>query len=390
MKAEVIFISSLLVIAYAYIGYPALIFLISRLRHQPVRKAAITPSVSMIIAAYNEERDIASKLENTLALDYPSDRLEVIVVSDCSTDQTDEIVRSWAERGVILHRQSERHGKTIAQNRAAEIATGEILVFSDATTMYERDALKKVVRNFADPQVGCVGGQLIYADRSKTVVGRGCRSYWGYEKFIRECESRTGSLIGVSGCFYAVSRAVFTPLDRDMTSDFVIASDIYLKGLRTVYEPEAICTEDTNQRSRDEFRMRVRVIEQTLSAMRRYRAVFNLSRHPMFAFQMLSHKLLRYAVALLLIIAFISNAMLVGAATIYQLMFAGQCAFYTAAIVGWMRERAGARPGLLAFPYYFALANAATIAAFIKFARGEAHVVWEPLRDVGSSGRHSG
>src|SRR5262249_6474987 len=283
--AQVVFIAAMAMMAFIYAGYPALMFVISLMFKRPVRRDDITPRVSVIIAAYNEERDIAAKLKNTLALDYPRDRMEIIVASDCSTDRTDEIVRSFSAQGVILYRQPERFGKTVAQNGAVEIASGEILVFSDATTMYEPDAIRKIVRDFADPEVGCVAGQLIYVDASSSAVGKGCRSYWGYEKFLKRCESEVGSLVGVSGCMYAVRRTSHARLANDMIDDFVIATEIHLQDLRTVYDPEAIALEDTNHRAKDEFRMRVRVIKQTMSALGRYREALNPFRHKMFAFQ---------------------------------------------------------------------------------------------------------
>ena len=382
---EAVFIFSLALIGYACLGYPALIFLLSRLRERPVRKADISPKVSIIIAAYNERRDIAATIESTLALDYPAGKLEVIVASDCSTDGTDEIVRFFANRGVILHRQVARLGKTMAQNSAVEISSGEILVFTDATTRCQKDAVRKLVRCFADPEVGCVSSRLVYADRSETAIGLGCKSYWGYEEFIRESESRLDSLIGVTGCLYAVRRTSYTPLDHDMCSDFVIASEIHLKGLRTVNEMEAIAIEDTNNRIRDEFRMRVRIMEQTMNALSHYREVLNLSRHGMFAFQMLSHKVLRYGVSALLVVVLLSNLMLVGSSEIYQATLALQLALYGSALAGWILSRFGRRIGPLALPYYFVLANAAIIVAFVKHMRGEAHVVWEPLREATNS-----
>src|SRR5262245_30731830 len=193
--AQVIFVAAMAMISFIYAGYPALMFALSLMLKRPVRRADITPRVSIIIAAYNEERDIANKLKNTLALDYPRHRMEIIVASDCSTHRTDEIVRGFSARGVILCRQPERFGKTIAQNRAVNVSSGAILIFSDATTMYEPDAIRKIVRSFADPEVGCVAGQLIYVDGAASAVGKGCRSYWGYEKFLKRCESRIGTLI---------------------------------------------------------------------------------------------------------------------------------------------------------------------------------------------------
>ena len=379
---QVVFTAAIGLMAFIYVGYPALMFALSFIFRRPVRRADITPRVSVIIAAYNEERDIEAKLKNTLALDYPRDRMEIIVASDCSTDRTDEIVRRFKKRGVILHRQPDRFGKTVAQNRAVKVSSGEILVFSDATTMYEPDALRKIVRSFADPEVGCVAGQLIYVDAAASAVGKGCRSYWGYEKFLKRCESQVDSLIGVSGCLYAVRRICHARLANDMIDDFVIATEIHLQGLRTVYEPEAIAMEDTNRRAKDEFRMRVRVIKQTMSALRRYSKVLNPFRHKMFAVQMITHKLLRYSGPLLLIAALVSSGMASGSVEWLRLAFLGQLALYGAAAGGWVGERLKIKLWPLAIPYYFALVNVASFVAFLKALGGKTYVVWEPNRDT--------
>src|SRR5215475_6604231 len=336
---QVVFIAAIALMAFIYVGYPALMLALSFVFRWPVRKADITPRVSVIIAAYNEERDIGAKLKNTLALDYPRDLMEIIVASDCSTDRTDKIVRKFGKRGVILHRQTDRFGKTIAQRRAVKVSSGEILVFSDATTMYEPDALRKIVRSFADTEVGCVAGQLIYVDAAASAVGEGCRSYWEYEKFLRRCESQVGSLVGVSGCLYAVRRICHARLANDMIDDFVIPTEIQLQDLRTVYDPEAIALEDTNHRAKDEFRMRVRVIKQTMSALGRYRAVLNPFRHNMFAFQMIAHKLLRYTAPFLLIMALVASGLASGSVQWLRLAFVGQLALYGAAVIGWIAER---------------------------------------------------
>jgi len=381
MLAEIIFVGFAFLIVYTYIGYPMLVFLLSHLFSRPVRRDDFTPKVSVIIAAHNEERNLATKIENTLSLDYPPEKLEIVVASDCSTDRTDEIAQQYADRGVILHRLTERHGKTMAQKDAVKASSGEILVFSDATTNYQPDALRKIVRSFADSQVGCVAGQLFYVDRSATAVGRGCRSYWGYEKFIKRSESRLGSLIGVSGCLYAVRRSSYARIALDMSSDFVIATEIHLQGLRTVYEREAISFEETNRRGRDEFRMRVRVIEQTMSAIHKYREVLNPVRHGLYAFQMISHKVMRYAVPLFLIGMFAASAMVAPGLLVYRLIFLAQVAGYGCAAVAWALEQIGFRSRLLALPHYFVLANVASLIAFFKFLRGERYARWEPSRE---------
>lgn len=376
-----VFVASLVLVAFAYLGYPLVMFLISRVFRQPVRRAAITPRVSMIIAARNEEANIAGKLENALSLNYPPDRFEIIVASDASFDGTDEIVKSFADRGVILHRQEVRQGKTRAQHRAVGVSSGEILIFSDATTHYQQDVIHMLVRNFADPKVGCVAGQLIYVDGKASAVGQGCRSYWNYEKLLKSWESQTGSLIGVSGCLYAVRRSCQSKLDGDMIDDFVIATEIHMQGLRTVYEPEAISMEDTNHRTRDEMRMRVRVIEQTIRALIRYQEVLNPFKHGLYAFQMIGHKILRYSIPLLLLTALVANYFAWEVHRVFTITLGLQLAAYAAALVGFLGDRLGIRMGPLAIPYYFMLVNVATVLGFKKFLLGESHVTWEPVRE---------
>jgi len=191
---------------------PLLLSVVSKIRARPVSKGQFSPKVSVIITAYNEERDLAAKLENTLSLNYPKELLEIIVASDCSSDRTDDIARSFASRGVGLWRQSQRWGKTAAQNAAVEQARGEIILFSDATTLYEPDVLQVMMPSFLDASVGCVAGRLVYVDPGQSGVGLGARSYWGYETYLKRHESRIGSLIGASGCLYAVRRSAYVPL----------------------------------------------------------------------------------------------------------------------------------------------------------------------------------
>src|SRR6266446_10600984 len=180
VAAEIIFWLSATALGYTYAGYPLLLLIMSRLRPRKVTRSAFEPSVSVIVTAYNEERDLAAKLENTLALDYPRELLEIIVASDCSTDRTDKIARAFAERSVRLVRQPQRLGKTAAQNMAVAEARGEIILFSDATSLYEPEVLRVMMPSFADPTVGCVAGRLVYVDPSNSRTGRGALSYWGY------------------------------------------------------------------------------------------------------------------------------------------------------------------------------------------------------------------
>ena len=367
---------------YAYVGYPALVWAVSRLRPRAVQRAELTPTVTVVITAYNEERDLAAKLENTLALDYPEDKLEIIVASDCSTDRTDEIARSFARRGVRLHRQAERLGKTAAQNEAVALARGEIILFSDATTLYRADVLRALLPNFADESVGCVAGRLIYVDPTASGVGRGAKSYWGYETFLKTHESRACSLIGASGCLYAVRRAAYVPMYQEACSDFLIATKMVEQGLRAVYEPAAVCTEETNRRSDRELRMRVRVIAQTYTDLWRHRAMLNPLRAGFYAVELFSHKVLRYAVPLFLFLIFATSLALAPRSSFFTLLAFAQICFYASALAGLVAERAGVHTRLLALPHYFVLANLASLLAFVQFARGERYARWETARGV--------
>jgi cellulose synthase/poly-beta-1,6-N-acetylglucosamine synthase-like glycosyltransferase len=367
-------------LVYAYVGYPLLLVLMSRWRPRPVRTADLTPTITIIITAYNEEQALAAKIEDTLELDYPSSRLEIIVASDCSSDRTDEIVRQFAPRGVRLHRQLERLGKTAAQNAAVELAVGEIIVFSDATTLYERNVLRALMPNFADPTVGCVTGQLLYIDPAKSSVGHGTRSYWNYEFFLKKHESSVCSLIGVCGCLYAVRRSAYVPLYNEACSDFVIATKMVEQGLRAVYEPTAVCHEETNVETAKELSTRVRIMTQTFADLWRNRAVLNPFTSGFYAIELLSHKVMRYLVPAFLI-AILGTSMALAPRSIpFSLILAAQLAFYGAAALAGLLERSGWHSRLLAIPHYFVLGNVASLLAFYQFVRGERYARWDPIR----------
>ena len=378
---EVVFWLSVAAVGYAYVGYPLLLSLLSKVAAKPVKSQEWTPSVSVIIAAYNEERDLAAKLENTLALDYPASQLEIIVTSDCSSDRTDEIARSFAPRGVRLHRQEERHGKTAAQNAAVEKARGEIIVFSDATTHYQPDVLRLLTPSFADPSVGCATGRVIYHDDKESSVGAGTQSYWNYEFFLKKHESAVCSLIGVCGCMYAVRKSAYVPLYNDACSDFIIATTMVEQGLRAVYVPEAVCMEEPNRQARKELSARVRIISQTFADLWRNRSVLNPFSSGFYAIQLWSHKLMRYMVPVCLIAIFVSTAFLAPRSTFYAVLFVLQVCFYGAALVSSILERVGLNIRLLALPQYFVITNLASLIAFVKFISGERYARWEPSRE---------
>jgi cellulose synthase/poly-beta-1,6-N-acetylglucosamine synthase-like glycosyltransferase len=381
LVAKGVFWISILALGYTYVGYPLLVWVISRFAQRTVQRGVIEPTVSIIITAYNEERHLREKLQNTLYLDYPAEKTEIIVSSDCSSDRTDEIVREFAPRGILLHRQPNRLGKTAAQNEAVRLAQGEIILFSDATTLYQPDVLRKILPNFADPSVGCAAGRLIYVDPSQSNVGQGAKSYWGYESFLKRHESRACSLIGASGCLYAVRRSAYVPLYNEACSDFIIATKMVEQGLRTVYEPAAVCTEETNTRPDRELRMRVRVITQTYSDLWRHRTMLNPFKAGFYAVQLLSHKVLRYLVPVFLLSLLGASIGLAQTSIFYALVAGAQVFFYLTAVVSGLLEHFAVSIKLLSLPRYFVLTNLAALLAFYEFVKGNRYAHWEPIRD---------
>jgi cellulose synthase/poly-beta-1,6-N-acetylglucosamine synthase-like glycosyltransferase len=380
LAAEIFFGLSTAALFYTYAGYPLLLAVVSFLRPKTVHRDRFNPTATIIITAYNEERALTAKLENTFALDYPRHLLEIIVASDCSNDRTDEIVRAYSSRGVRLCRQPERLGKTAAQNAAVKQAGGEIVIFSDATSNYRPDVIRAIMPNFADVTVGCVAGRLVYVDPTGSRVGRGARSYWDYETFLKRHESRACSLIGASGCLYAVRSSAYKPLYHEACSDFIIATKMVEQGLRAIYEPDAVCTEETNRRSDAELKMRVRVIAQTFTDLWRHRSMLNPFRSGFYAVQLLSHKVMRYLVPFFLIALFAASAVLAPVSFAYRALFVAQLLGYGCALLAWLLEKIGIRTRLLALPHYFVLANVASLIACYQFIRGERYARWEPIR----------
>lgn len=359
-------------IFFTYIGYPLFLFLITFFKHNDIRKQEIYPNVSIIISAYNEEQNIGKKLEDTLNLEYPSDKLEIIVASDGSTDNTNNIVKEIQQKNknIKLIEFKERKGKTFVQNEAVKIAKGEIIIFSDATTIYEKDVIKKLVRNFYDERVGAVGGELIYISKG-SVVGKGNSLYWKYEKFLKKKESQLTSLIGVSGCCYAVRKELYEPINPELISDFVIAQIIYKKGKKVVYEQEAISYEETNKEPQQEFNMRVRVGVRTLNGLWYMKELLNPFKYGLFSFQLIFHKIFRYSVPIFLVLLFITNFFLVitKQGIIYNIFFILQILFYLLAVLK------------ISIPYYFCITNLALLVSIYLFLKGEKKVLWSPIRN---------
>jgi len=377
--APVVFWTSGTLLLYVYALYPLTVRFLANRFGRPVRRDPGTPSATFIIAAFNEEKSIRAKLDDISRLDYPPAQLSTIVVSDASTDATEEIVRQYDPARARVLRVEGRRGKTACQNTGAAAAHGEILVFADATTHLHPDALRRLVENFSDRDVGCVGGRLEYVTSVDNVTGQGGRTYWSYELRLRDAESRFGSLIGVSGCLYAVRRSAYRPIDPGLISDFVIAMKMREQNLRTVLAADALCFEQTLDHGSHELSMRVRVAVRSLHALVHERRFLNPWRYGSFAWQLWSHKALRYASPVLWIAALAANIELAGRPG-YAVLLIAQCALILAGLLGFILHTKRPTGGILGQPYYFLLTNVASLIATLRYLKGDRMVTWKPMR----------
>ena len=381
MVAECLFWIAAGLLIYIYAGYPLLCWLLGLILRRGFPGVAPAeenlPRVSIVTAAHNEAAHIAATIENKLALDYPADRLEIVIVSDASTDETDAIVGRYAGRGVRLVRQDPRAGKTSGLNLAIPQTTGSIIAFADANSLWARDALRHLVAPFADDRVGYVTGRMLYRAADGSLTGEGCTAYMRYENRLREWETRIGSIVGVDGGIDAVRRELYVPMRPDQLPDFVLPLTVRGGGKRVVYAPRARLHEEALKTPDDEFSMRVRVTLRAWHALRDKAALLSPLRYGLFAWQLFSHKLLRYLGAFLQIAVFAANLALLTSGPEWMAFFLVQVIFYAAAWFGHLTQgRAHSWPIL--FPYYICLINTASFVAFILFLRGKKQVVWSP------------
>ena len=323
---EAIFWLALGGVAYVFAGYPVLVALLARLRPRPVRRANVRPTVTLLITAYNEARTIATKLDNCLALRYPAGRLDIVVASDGSTDGTDDVVRSYAARGVRLLAFDRRRGKPSLLNDAVPRCRGEIVVLSDARQRYDVDAIEALVENFADPAVGAASGELHLLNPTGVAVGAGVGAYWRYEKFIRKSESALDSCVGATGAIYAIRRALFAPIPADtLLDDVLIPMRIVRLGYRVVFEPDARAWDGVAAAPRQEYTRKVRTLVGNLQLFARERWMLGPGNR--LWLQTLSHKLLRIAAPFFLLGAFGANVVLAADSTFYRAVLAAQVLF---------------------------------------------------------------
>ena len=365
---------SLGLIAFSYFGYPVVLgVLVMISKKTPIQKKEIEPSISIIIPAHNEEKVIAEKLENVLALNYPKDKMEIVLVLDGCADRTKEIADGFGDPRLKIIEQNPRKGKMAALNSAVPRAKGDIIMFSDANSIYEKNAVKKLVRNFVDEKIGCVCGELKY--RNESLIGEGEDLYWKYEKFIKIKESQLRSLLVVNGSIYAIRKRLFEPVEETLADDFVVPMVIAKKGYKLIYEPEAITLEKTAAGTKEGINQKARIIAQGLKASFYIGRVI-VSSGSLRLFQFLFHKFIRWLVPIFLIIIFISNMFLLNS-PFYKIIFLGQGLFYIFAIIGYLLEKNNIKIAIFKIPLYFCIVNIASAIGIIKFLTGGIKATWE-------------
>lgn len=374
---ELLFWICVAAILYTYLGYPIAVWLLGRYRNREIRKADITPRVSVVIACHNEQSNIAARINNLSDCDYPRNLVEIVIVSDGSTDRTAEIARGQASDRVRVFAYEEQKGKAIALNVGVGIATGEVIVFADARQSFEPGAIQELVANFADPRVGAVSGELLL-DGGGGSVGEGVGLYWKYEKWIRKSESRAGSTIGATGAIYAIRRELWRPLpESTILDDVYTPMRIALGGRRVVFEEKACARDKAVESPGREFARKVRTLTgnyQLCQMMPRL-----LIPSSALVFQFYSHKLMRLAAPIFFLLLLAANVMLAAnppgsARLVYRAALAAQSLFYCGVLAGACLLKRIRRVRLLNFAYVFSLMNAAALVGLLYFVAGKRNV----------------
>lgn len=369
------------VVFYTYALYPFIVAGLGYWAPRAVRRdEGLQPRITLIISAYNEEDVILAKLENAVALDYPRHLLEIIVASE-SVDGTNAIAAEFADRGIQLRAFDGRLGKSATLHRIVPTAASEIIVFSDANTMYRHDSLRKLARNFADPSVGCVIGQLVYHHPSQTVGGRGETVYWTFDRWQRRHAARASGLVpGINGGIFAIRKSLYLPFNEERGDDYELCTRIASRGHDVVFEPEAIAEERASETTRQQFRRKTRLVRWNIASSLLLIEDAIRCGNGRIAWQLLSHRLLRYTVPVWLLLALVSSAILARESALFAFLLVGQLAFYGVGVAGWIADAARLRlPGFCLVPSYFLMVNSAALVAILALGRGQV-ATWQKQR----------
>jgi poly-beta-1,6-N-acetyl-D-glucosamine synthase len=385
LLAKILFFTGIFIIFYSYVGYGLLVWVIIQIRNllrgKNLRKfSGDLPPVTLIVAAYNEENFIEEKIHNTLSLDYPGDRLDIIFITDGSTDNTPLIAGRFPQIQVLHH--PERKGKIAAMHRAMAVVKTPIVIFCDANTLLNKDCIPMIVRHYSDPKVGGVAGEKkILAIPGSKITGAGEGLYWKYESALKKLDAALYTVVGAAGELFSIRTALYEPVDSHvLLDDFIISLKICRKGYRIEYEPAAYASEMPTTSLLEEQKRKVRISAGAFQSMVMLKDLFNIFKYPVLSFQYLSHRVLRWTLCpIFLPVIFILNIVLVfrGTGPLYRILLIGQVLFYLAAVTGWVLSGKNIKVKLLYIPYYFFFQNVSLYLGFIRYRRGQQSVLWE-------------
>jgi poly-beta-1,6-N-acetyl-D-glucosamine synthase len=387
---KITFWISIAIIVYTFLGYGVVLYFLMRIRQivkgkRPLPKVALgeLPSCTLIVAAYNEELFIAEKIADTLQLNYPKDRLKLLFVTDGSTDKTPDIISQYPQ--ITLLHESTRKGKIAAVHRAVKGVDTEVIVFTDANTYLNADALINICRHYADPNVGAVAGEKrVKMDKQADASAAGEGFYWKYESTLKKWDSELYSVVGAAGELFSVRKVLYEPVSADsILDDFMISMLIAEKGYRIIYEPEAYATETASENISEELKRKIRIAAGGMQSVIWLRNLLNIFKYGMLSFQYISHRVLRWTLTpFLLIVAFILNILLVidTKALLYSSLLAAQLLFYTLALIGYLFEQKHLRIKILFIPYYFCVMNYAVLAGILRYFKKQQSASWEKAK----------
>ena len=379
---------SLFLVFYTFFGYGILLFFLVRIRIKLKGKRPIPdvgnnwPTLTLVVAAYNEETCMPEKILNTLQLDYPAEKLQLVFVTDGSSDKTPEIIAAFPQ--ILLMHRPERKGKIAAMERAMKEIKTEIVVFTDANTALNKLALKNIARHYADPTVGAVSGEkrVQIEEVSDATAGEGF--YWKYESKLKTWDSELYSVVGAAGELFSVRTALYEPVEPDtILDDFMISMLIAKKGYRIIYEPTAYASETGSENVTEELKRKIRIAAGGIQSIVRLRSLLWPAGHAILTFQYISHRVLRWTITpFLMIAALIMNWIILGHTdkSIYTIIFSCQLLFYIAAWAGWRLEKSKVRVKALFIPYYFCMMNYAVIAGIGRYLKKSQSVTWEKAK----------
>jgi len=372
---KVLFLLTFIFIFYAYFGYPVSLMMIGFMKKRHNIRDTLCLNVTLIITVHNEEKRIIEKLKNSLSVDYPVDKLQIIVASDGSSDETNQIVRNYEKNGVILLAIPERRGKESAQKAAVKIAIGDVFVFSDVATTLPPESLRQIISNFADKTVGAVSGEDRLIGKNSGYAGESL--YVRYEMWLRRLESNVNSIVGLSGSFFAARREVCEDFSEDVQSDFRTVLNCIKKGFRAISDPKAIGYYEDVSDKRHEFDRKIRTVLRGLTVYFRNIEFLNFMKYGFFSYQYFCHKLLRWLVPFFLLIAFATNLILSTRSVFYIILFFCQTLFYGLGISGLLKDNVPISK-IEKIPGYFITVNLAILNAWYKYIKGERIILWAP------------